>query len=128
MCKFCSWATPKIFVVAFGRTSFTLRFRHQRCRPRKRLWSWEYRKYSVRSLIRLAWSALTMFKATAPVLSKASRRALTPKRGNKDFYKGGFIKRRVIAEQVVIRFHFPQARVKHTSQEVSVLEPLANMS
>ncbi|KAF9652474.1 hypothetical protein BDM02DRAFT_3108999 [Thelephora ganbajun] len=29
-----------------------------------------------------------MFKATAPVLSKASRRALTPKRGNKDFYKG----------------------------------------
>ncbi|KAF9788447.1 hypothetical protein BJ322DRAFT_1106438 [Thelephora terrestris] len=29
-----------------------------------------------------------MFKATAPALSKASRRALTPKRGNKDFYKG----------------------------------------
>jgi len=29
-----------------------------------------------------------MFKATAAVFSKASRRALTPKRGNKDFYKG----------------------------------------
>ncbi|KAH9850919.1 hypothetical protein C2E23DRAFT_833395 [Lenzites betulinus] len=26
--------------------------------------------------------------ATLPCLSKASRRALTPKRGNKDFYKG----------------------------------------
>ena len=25
---------------------------------------------------------------TAPVLSKALRRALTPKRGNKDYYKG----------------------------------------
>ena len=45
---------------------------------------------SVRSLPRLARQPHTMFKATAPVLSKASRRALTPKRGNKDFYKGGF--------------------------------------
>jgi len=67
-----------------------------------------------------------MFKATAPVLSKASRRTLTPKRGNKDFYKGVFIECRVPTEQVVIRVLSPQARVRHTSQEVSVLVPPVN--
>jgi len=67
-----------------------------------------------------------MFKATAPVLSKASRRTLTPKRGNKDFYKGGFIECRVLIEQVVIRVLSPQVRARHTSQEVSVLVPPVN--
>jgi hypothetical protein len=44
------------------------------------------------------WQPHTMFKATAPALSKASRRALTPKRGNKDFYKGELIECRVNTE------------------------------
>ena len=57
-------------------------------------------KDSVRSFFRLAWLVHIMFKATAPVFSKASRRALTPKRGNKDFYKGEFVERHVIVEQV----------------------------
>lgn len=83
-------------------------------------------KHSVCSLFRLAGSVLTMLKATAPVLSKASRRALTPKRGNKDFYKGGCIKRRVIAEQVMMRFLSTQAHVRRISREAFVLVPLVN--
>ena len=51
-----------------------------------------------------------MFKATALVLSKASRRTLTPKRGNKDFYKGGFIGSRVIVEQRMTPFVFAGTR------------------
>jgi hypothetical protein len=67
-----------------------------------------------------------MFRVTVPVFSKASRRALTPKRGNKDFYKGRFIKRRVIVERVTMLFLSPQAHVRHTSPEVFVLVPLVN--
>ena len=67
-----------------------------------------------------------MFKATAPVLSKASRRTLTPKRGNKDFYKGEFIECHVPAELEVIWLLSLQVRVRHTSQEVSVPAPPVN--
>lgn len=67
-----------------------------------------------------------MFKATAPVLSKASRRTLTPKRGNKDFYKGGFIDCCITTEQGMIQFLSLQVHVRHTSREVSVLVPLVN--
>lgn len=56
--------------------------------------------------------------ATLPRLSKASRRALTPKRGNKDYYKGaspGFSD----ATTVLMRSFVTQGRGRLCSLEVS---------
>lgn len=122
--QFLSRTTLEILVVAFGRPSFALWFRHWRCGDGG--WSRGNPEPSVRSLFRLARPPHTMFKATAPVFSKASRRTLTPKRGNKDFYKGGFVECRVTAERGVILSLSSQVHVRHTSQEVSVPAPLVN--
>lgn len=59
---------------------------------------------SFRSFFRPPGPTRTMFNATAPVLSKALRRALTPKRGNKDFYKGAFADHRVGADRGITCF------------------------
>jgi hypothetical protein len=81
---------------------------------------------SIRSLFRPSRSPPTMFKATTPVLSKASRRALTPKRGNKDFYKGKFIERHVTIKLRMALLLSPKAHARRTSQEVFVPVPLVN--